>query len=216
MTENANNSTGGYTAEQAPLVWIDCEMTGLHVSVDELVEVAVLITDSELNILDEGIDLVIRPSDAAVAQMDPFVRDMHARSGLMQEFDAGLSLEEATRQVMEYLRERVPETGKALLAGNSVGQDKVFLSAYMPEVIEHLHYRVVDVSTVKELARRWYPRAYYQAPAKTGGHRALGDIRDSIQELRYYREAVFVDQPGPSSDEAKAAARRVTGTPEFG
>lgn len=194
--------------ENAPLVWIDCEMTGLHPHVDELVEVAVLITDAELNILDEGIDLVIRPSEAALAQMDPFVRDMHTTSGLLPELEHGLTLEDATARVMEYLTTRVP-AGKALLAGNTVGQDKLFLSAYMPAVVEHLHYRIVDVSTVKELARRWYPRAYYQAPAKTGGHRALGDIKDSITELRYYRAAVMAPSPGPTSDEAQAIARVV-------
>ncbi len=194
--------------ESAPLVWIDCEMTGLHPHVDELVEVAVLITDAELNILDEGIDLVIRPSEAALAQMDPFVRDMHTTSGLLPELEHGLTLEDATARVMEYLTARVP-AGKALLAGNTVGQDKLFLSAYMPAVVEHLHYRIVDVSTVKELARRWYPRAYYQAPAKTGGHRALGDIKDSITELRYYRAAVMAPSPGPTSEEAQAIARVV-------
>lgn len=161
--------------DTAPLVWIDCEMTGLDPDVDELVEVAVLVTDAELNVLDEGIDLVIRPSAAAVAQMDPFVRDMHTSSGLIEEFEDGLALDDAAARVLAYLTERVP-AGRALLAGNSVGQDKLFLSRYMPEVVAHLHYRIVDVSTVKELARRWYPRAYFQSPAKTGGHRALGDL----------------------------------------
>lgn len=194
--------------DTAPLVWIDCEMTGLDPDVDELVEVAVLVTDAELNVLDEGIDLVIRPSAAAVAQMDPFVRDMHTSSGLIEEFEDGLALDDAAARVLAYLTERVP-AGRALLAGNSVGQDKLFLSRYMPEVVAHLHYRVVDVSTVKELARRWYPRAYFQSPAKTGGHRALGDIRDSITELRYYRETVMVPAPGPTTEEAKAAAARV-------
>ena len=194
--------------DTAPLVWIDCEMTGLDPDVDELVEVAVLVTDAELNVLDEGIDLVIRPSAAAVAQMDPFVRDMHTSSGLIEEFEDGLALDDAAARVLAYLTERVP-AGRALLAGNSVGQDKLFLSRYMPEVVAHLHYRIVDVSTVKELARRWYPRAYFQSPAKTGGHRALGDIRDSITELRYYRETVMVPAPGPTTEEAKAAAARV-------
>ena len=194
--------------ESAPLVWIDCEMTGLHPHVDELVEVAVLITDAELNILDEGIDLVIRPSEAALAQMDPFVRDMHITSGLLPELAEGLELDDAAARVLEYIAARVP-AGKGLLAGNTVGQDKLFLARYMPAVVEHLHYRIVDVSTVKELARRWYPRAYYQAPAKTGGHRALGDIKDSITELRYYRAAVMAPSPGPTSDEAQAIARVV-------
>ena len=193
-----------------PLVWIDCEMTGLDPDVDELVEVAVLITDAELNVLDEGIDLVIRPSAAAVAQMDPFVRDMHTSSGLIEELEDGLALDDAAARVLAYLTERVP-AGRALLAGNSVGQDKLFLSRYMPDVVGHLHYRIVDVSTVKELARRWYPRAYFQAPAKTGGHRALGDIKDSITELRYYRAAVMAPAPGPTTEEARAIAEVVSG-----
>ncbi|MGC5048740.1 oligoribonuclease [Micrococcus porci] len=196
--------------ERAPLVWIDCEMTGLDPDVDVLVEVAVLITDSELNVLDEGLDLVIRPTPEALAQMDPFVRDMHTASGLIEEFEHGLDLDDAAARVLAYLADRVP-AGKALLAGNSVGQDKRFLQRYMPDVVGHLHYRIVDVSTVKELARRWYPRAYFQAPEKTGGHRALGDIRDSITELRYYREAVMVPAPGPSSEDARAIAERVSG-----
>ena len=196
--------------ESAPLVWIDCEMTGLHPQVDELVEVAVLITDAELNILDEGIDLVIRPSAAALEQMDPFVRDMHTTSGLPPELAEGLELDDAAARVLEYIAARVP-AGKGLLAGNTVGQDKLFLARYMPAVVDHLHYRIVDVSTVKELARRWYPRAYYQAPAKTGGHRALGDIKDSITELRYYRAAVMAPAPGPTTEEARAIAEVVSG-----
>ena len=208
MSETTN--TDKTTADDhAPLVWIDCEMTGLDPVADDLVEVAVLITDSDLTILDEGIDLVIRPSREALAQMDDVVRTMHTTSGLLDELDDGLELEQAQRRVMEYLRSRVPEPGKALLAGNSVGQDKAFLTRYMPEVIDHLHYRIVDVSTVKELARRWYPRAYFQAPAKTGGHRALGDIRDSITELRYYRRAVMSAE-GPTTEQARQIAREVT------
>ena len=202
------SETSAPAPSPAPLVWIDCEMTGLDPSVDELVEVAVLVTDAELNILDEGIDLVIRPSDEALAQMDPFVREMHTTSGLLPELADGLPLEEAAAQVLRYIAERVP-AGKALLAGNSVGQDKLFLSRYMPAVVAHLHYRIVDVSTLKELARRWYPRAYYQAPKKTGGHRALGDIRDSVTELKYYREAILVPAPGPTSEEARETAERV-------
>ena len=208
MSETTN--TDKTTADDhAPLVWIDCEMTGLDPVADDLVEVAVLITDSDLTILDEGIDLVIRPSREALAQMDDVVRTMHTTSGLIDELDDGLELEQAQRRVMEYLRSRVPEPGKALLAGNSVGQDKAFLTRYMPEVIDHLHYRIVDVSTVKELSRRWYPRAYFQAPAKTGGHRALGDIRDSITELRYYRRAVMSAE-GPTTEQARQIAREVT------
>ena len=204
-TTNTDKNTAD---DHAPLVWIDCEMTGLDPVADDLVEVAVLITDSDLTILDEGIDLVIRPSREALAQMDDVVRTMHTTSGLIDELDDGLELDQAQRRVMEYLRSRVPEPGKALLAGNSVGQDKAFLTRYMPEVIDHLHYRIVDVSTVKELSRRWYPRAYFQAPAKTGGHRALGDIRDSITELRYYRHAVMSAE-GPTTEQARQIAREV-------
>lgn len=190
-------------------MWIDCEMTGLDLERDALIEVAVLITDAELNILDEGLDVLIAPPEGALEQMGDFVRQMHTTSGLLEELPGGLSMAEATRQVMEHIRRYVPEPGKAQLGGNSVGTDKTFLARDMPELIEHLHYRIIDVSTIKELARRWYPRAYYQAPAKTGNHRALGDIRDSIQELRYYREAVFVPQPGPDSETAKAISARV-------
>ena len=196
--------------ESAPLVWIDCEMTGLDPDVDVLVEVAVLITDSELNVLDEGLDLVIRPSEAALEQMDPFVRDMHTTSGLLSELSEGLELDDAAARVLEYIAARVP-AGKGLLAGNTVGQDKLFLARYMPDVVGHLHYRIVDVSTVKELARRWYPRAYFQAPEKTGGHRALGDIKDSITELRYYRAAVMAPAPGPTTEEACAISQVVSG-----
>lgn len=191
-------------------MWIDCEMTGLDLERDALIEVAVLITDAELNILDEGLDVLIAPPEGALEQMGDFVRQMHTTSGLLEELPDGLSMAEATRQVMEHIRRYVPEPGKAQLGGNSVGMDKTFLARDMPELIEHLHYRIIDVSTIKELARRWYPRAYYQAPAKTGNHRALGDIRDSIQELRYYREAVFVPQPGPDSETAKAISARVS------
>ena len=192
-------------------MWIDCEMTGLDLERDALIEVAVLITDAELNILDEGLDVLIKPEPAALEQMNDFVRNMHTVSGLLEELDAGLTMEEATARVLEHIKRYVPEPRKAQLGGNSVGTDKTFLVRDMPEVIEHLHYRIVDVSTIKELARRWYPRAYYRSPEKTGNHRALGDIKDSITELRYYREAVFVPQPGPDSETAKEAARRAVG-----
>ena len=192
------------------LVWIDCEMTGLHPEKDALVEVAVLVTDPELNVLGDGVDVVIRPPQEALDQMDPFVRDMHTSSGLLEQLADGVTLDEASDRVMQYIREHCPEQGKALLAGNSVGQDKAFLARYMPAVTDHLHYRIVDVSTVKELARRWYPRAYYQSPEKTGNHRALGDIEDSIRELRYYREAIMVPAPGPDSESAQQISRRIT------
>ncbi|MFF5790594.1 oligoribonuclease [Paeniglutamicibacter sp. NPDC012692] len=191
------------------IVWIDCEMTGLSLEHDALIEVAVLVTDAELNVLGDGVSVVIKPSAEAMDQMNDFVRNMHVTSGLIDELDAGLSMEEATKVVMDYIRSHAPEANKALLAGNSVGTDKTFLVRDMPEVIDHLHYRILDVSTIKELARRWYPRAFFQAPAKTGNHRALGDIKDSIDELKYYRAAVMVPAPGPDSAEAKAIAERI-------
>ncbi|MDO2936176.1 oligoribonuclease [Paeniglutamicibacter sulfureus] len=191
------------------IVWIDCEMTGLSLEHDALIEVAVLVTDAELNILGDGVDVVIRPPAAALEQMGDFVRNMHTASGLITELDAGLEMDAAQKLVMDYIRSHAPEANKALLAGNSVGTDKNFLSRDMPEVTEHLHYRILDVSTIKELARRWYPRAFFQAPAKTGNHRALGDIRDSIEELKYYRATVMVPAPGPDSASAKAAAARI-------
>jgi oligoribonuclease len=190
------------------LVWIDCEMTGLDLKADALIEVAVLITDYELNVLGDGIDLVIKPPAESLDQMTEFVREMHTASGLLAELDNGISLADAERQVLEFISGYVPEPRKAPLAGNSVGTDRTFLVRDMPTVEAHLHYRNVDVSSIKELVRRWYPRVYYATPAKVGNHRALADITESIAELRYYRETVFVPLPGPDSDTAKAAAAR--------
>ena len=187
-------------------------MTGLDISADALIEVAVLVTDSELNILGDGVDVVIKPDDAALEQMGDFVRQMHTTSKLLDELPGGMTLAEAEAEVIEYITKWVPEPKKAQLAGNSVGTDRMFLARDMPEVIDYLHYRIIDVSTIKELARRWYPRAYFQAPAKNGGHRALGDIQDSINELRYYRAAVFVPEPGPDSAQAKKIAAQISGT----
>ncbi|TSB20886.1 oligoribonuclease [Streptomyces sp. NBC_01525] len=190
------------------MVWIDCEMTGLSLATDALIEVAALVTDSELNILGDGVDVVIRPPAEALATMPEVVREMHTASGLLDELDGGTTLEDAQEQVLAYLRQHVPEAGKAPLCGNSVGTDRGFLHRDMPTLENYLHYRIVDVSSVKELARRWYPRAYFNSPDKSGNHRALADIRESIAELRYYREAVFVPQPGPDSDTAKALAAK--------
>ncbi|WP_377271285.1 oligoribonuclease [Peterkaempfera sp. SMS 1(5)a] len=195
------------------MVWIDCEMTGLDLGQDALVEVAALVTDSELNILGEGVDIVIRPPAEALVNMPEVVRQMHTASGLLEELDAGVTLAEAEAMVLAYVREHVPDAGKAPLCGNSVATDRGFLSRDMPALEAHLHYRIVDVSSIKELARRWYPRAYYNSPEKNGNHRALADIRDSIVELRYYREAVFVQQPGPDSDTARAIAARIAAPP---
>ena len=194
-----------------PLVWIDCEMTGLDTTADALVEVACLVTDSELNVLGDGVQVVIKPSDEALAQMNDFVRKMHTDSGLLPELARGTTMEDAQEQVLAYVRQHVPVAGKSPLAGNTVGMDRQFLERDMPDLIGHLHYRVVDVSSLKELVRRWYPRVFFNAPPKTGGHRALGDIQDSIRELRYYRETVLVPLPGPDSDGAKAAAESVDG-----
>ncbi|NCT91610.1 oligoribonuclease [Cellulomonas sp. APG4] len=197
------------SAPNDKIVWIDCEMTGLDLSRDALVEVAAVVTDSELNVLGEGVDVVVTPPVEALEQMDPFVRDMHTSSGLLEALPGGLTLAEAQERVLAYLREHVPDAGKAPLAGNSVGTDKAFLEKEMPELVGHLHYRVIDVSSIKELARRWYPRIYFSSPEKNGGHRALADILESIDELRYYREAMLVPQPGPDSAAAKEIAARV-------
>lgn len=188
------------------LVWIDCEMTGLDLSVDELVEIAIVVTDFELRVLDPGFQIVIKPDDSALDHMSEFVRNMHTSSGLYEEIPNGVSLADAEFQALEYIQRFVPVEGKAPLAGNTIGTDRMFLAKYMPRVDRWLHYRNVDVSSIKELSRRWYPRAYIHAPVKDGGHRALADIRESVRELAYYRQAVFVPEPGPTSDGARAAA----------
>ena len=190
------------------IVWIDCEMTGLSLANDALIEVAALVTDFELNQLGDGVDLVIKPPAEALDQMDDFVRDMHTSSGLLAELDHGIAMDEAEAQVLDYVREWVPEARRAPLGGNTVGTDRGFLARDMPELEAHLHYRIIDVSSIKELSRRWYPRAYFNSPKKAGGHRALADIRESIAELRYYREAVFVPPPGPDTDTVRTIASR--------
>ena len=195
------------------IIWIDCEMTGLDLEADALIEVAVLITDFELNQIGDGIDVLIKPEPTALEQMNEFVRDMHTSSGLLDELDQGVTMAKAEQQVLEYIRQHAPEAGKWPLGGNSVATDRAFLARDMPELTAHLHYRLIDVSSIKELSRRWYPRAYFNAPKKGGGHRALADITESIAELRYYREAVFVPQPGPDSKTARAlAAKHVVGS----
>lgn len=191
------------------LVWIDCEMTGLDLEVDELVEIAVVITDYDLNLVDAGLDIVIRPDASALEGMGDFVRAMHTDSGLIEEIPNGVSVAEAEYEVLEYVLKHIPDEQKAPLAGNSIGTDRAFIAKFMPRLDAHLHYRNVDVSSIKELAKRWYPRAYFNAPAKDGGHRALADILESIRELQYYRRAVFVADPGPSSQELQAIAADV-------
>ena len=188
------------------LVWIDCEMTGLDLRADALIEVAALVTDFDLNVLGDGVDVVVKPPAEALEQMVPFVHDMHVSSGLLEELDGGVTLAEAEAQVLAYVREQCGEGNRPPLAGNTVATDRAFLSRDMPDLEGFLHYRIVDVSSIKELARRWFPRAYYNAPAKGGNHRALADIQESIEELRYYREAVFVPGPGPDSATAKRVA----------
>ncbi|MGN6428238.1 MAG: oligoribonuclease [Leifsonia sp.] len=191
------------------LVWIDCEMTGLDLEVDELVEIAVVITDFDLNVLDPGLSIVIKPDASALENMSEFVREMHTTSGLIEEIPNGKSLAEAEYEVLEYVLKFAPGARSAPLAGNTIGTDRMFLAKYMPRLDNHLHYRNVDVSSIKELARRWYPRIYFNAPAKNGGHRALADILECIRELDYYRSAAFVAEPGPTTEETQAAATGV-------
>jgi oligoribonuclease len=190
------------------IIWVDCEMTGLSLTNDALIEVAALVTDYELNQLGDGIDLVIKPPAEALEQMDDFVRDMHTSSGLLEELSTGITMAEAEEQVLAYVQAWAPGPAKSPLGGNTVGTDRAFLARDMPNLESHLHYRIIDVSSIKELALRWYPRAFFNSPKKAGGHRALADIRESIAELRYYREAIFVPPPGPDSETAQAIAAR--------
>jgi oligoribonuclease len=190
------------------LVWIDCEMTGLDLARDALVEIACIVTDGDLDVIDDGIDLVIKPPAEAVDTMPEVVREMHTASGLLDELGSGITLAEAQELVLAYVRQHVPESRKVPLCGNSIATDRSFIARDMPDLDLFLHYRMIDVSSIKELARRWYPRAYYASPEKHGGHRALADIRESIRELRYYREAVFVPPPGPDTPTARAIAAR--------
>jgi len=198
------------------LVWIDCEMTGLDPARDEIVEVAVIVTDYDLEPLHPGFSTVIAPSPDALAGMGDFVRSMHTQSGLLAELERGIPLEEAQSQTLAYVREHAPAPQTAPLAGNSVGTDRIFLQKYMPHVAAHLHYRNVDVSTIKELAKHWLPPVYFHAPEKSGGHRALADIQESIRELRYYRRAAIRDEPPGSSDALRAIAAELTEKGEAG
>lgn len=191
------------------LVWIDCEMTGLDITIDELVEVAVVITDYDLVPVDPGFEIVIKPDQAALDNMGDFVTAMHRESGLIDDIPNGVSLADAEFAVNEYILKFVPTPQSAPLAGNTIGTDRTFLAKYMPRVDAHLHYRSIDVSSIKELARRWFPRVYFNAPVKDGGHRALADIRESIRELAYYRSAAFVPEPGPTTDEVQAISAQI-------
>ena len=188
------------------LVWVDCEMTGLDAQKDVLVEIAVLITDSDLNIIGDGVDVVIRATEDQIAGMNEFVTKMHTESGLITEIPKGISVSDAEELILKYLETSGVAPGKSPLAGNSVYVDRIFISRDMPKLSEFLHYRTIDVSSIKELTRRWYPKVYFNAPNKTGNHRALGDIKDSIAELAFYRKTVFVEQPGPQSADIKQIA----------
>ena len=189
------------------LVWIDCEMTGLDLQRDALIEIACLVTDGDLRVLGDGVDIVIHADDAALDGMPDVVREMHAKSGLTEEVRRStVTVREAEEQVLAYIREHVPDVRTAPLAGNSIATDRGFLARDMRELDDHLHYRIVDVSSIKELCRRWFPRVFFAKPEKGLTHRALADIRESIRELDYYRRTLFVQPPGPTSEQAQRVA----------
>ncbi|MFZ3022286.1 MAG: oligoribonuclease, partial [Candidatus Nanopelagicaceae bacterium] len=195
-------------SENPPLIWIDCEMTGLSLGIDVLLEIAVLVTDADLNIIGEGVDVVIKAEGAQLAGMNDFVTQMHTTSGLIEEIPRGIDISTAEELILTYLQESGAQPGKSPLAGNSVSVDRSFITRDMPRLNEFLHYRTVDVSSIKELARRWHPRVYFNSPVKSGNHRALGDIKDSISELKYYRETIFVPSPGPETKTLRDVAQK--------
>ena len=202
---------GALAYDRPVLVWMDLEMTGLDHNRDVIVEIATIITDDELAIIAEGPDLVVHQPDDVLAGMDPFVVGMHTRSGLLDAIRAStVSLEEAGTATLDFIRQHVPAAGTVPLCGNSIGTDRRFLTAYLPDIETYLHYRSIDVSSLKELVRRWYPKVRQDRPQKQGSHRALDDIRDSIEELRYYRERVFVPNgavvPAPGAPEGEATS----------
>jgi oligoribonuclease len=211
MTHTVSDRTHRVRAVNDRLVWVDCEMTGLSLATDKLIEIAALVTDSELNILGDGIDVVIHASDEDLAGMPEVVVAMHAKSGLTERVrESIVTVREAEELVLAYIREHVPEPNTAPLAGNSIATDRGFLTRDMPELDGHLHYRMIDVSSIKELCRRWYPRIYFGQPQKEMTHRALTDITESIRELAYYRGTAFAPIPGPSSEQAQVVATEVT------
>ena len=207
----ALDSQNAQSVKQPNLVWVDCEMTGLDTAKDVLVEIAVLVTDSELNIIGDGVDVVIKATPEQISNMDEFVTKMHTDSGLIKQIPNGISASEAEELILKYLENAGVASGKSPLAGNSVYVDRMFIARDMPKLSEYLHYRTVDVSSIKELTRRWYPKVYFNSPAKTGNHRALGDIKDSIAELAFYRKTVFVAAPGPESADIKQIAAQING-----
>ncbi|MBP2333232.1 oligoribonuclease [Corynebacterium freneyi] len=205
--DNAGNDSNGVAPKYDRIVWIDCEMTGLDPNRHVIVEIAALVTDAQLNILGDGVDIVVHASETELAQMDSFVTEMHASSGLTDEIRRStVDVNEAERMVLDYIRQWVPAERQAPLAGNSIASDRGFINRYMPELDQFLHYRMIDVSSLKELARRWYPRVYFGQPEKGMSHRALADIRESIRELEFYRRAMLVPGEGPSTDEVTRAA----------
>lgn len=205
--DNAGNDSNGIAPKYDRIVWIDCEMTGLDPNRHVIVEIAALVTDAQLNILGDGVDIVVHASETELAQMDSFVTEMHASSGLTEEIRRStVDVNEAERMVLDYIRQWVPAERQAPLAGNSIASDRGFINRYMPELDQFLHYRMIDVSSLKELARRWYPRVYFGQPEKGMSHRALADIRESIRELEFYRRAMLVPGEGPSTDEVTRAA----------
>jgi len=199
------------------LVWIDCEMTGLDLGRDALIEVAAVVTDPYLNVLGDGVDVVIHADDEALDGMFDVVREMHEKSGLTEQVRASvIGVQEAEDRILSYITTHVPEPRSAPLCGNSIATDRGFLARDMPRLENHLHYRMIDVSSIKELCRRWYPRTYYGQPAKGLAHRALADIKESIRELEYYRRTVFVPGPGPDVETAKAVAAEITAARPIG
>jgi oligoribonuclease len=200
------------TEREGRLVWVDCEMTGLDLRRDALIEIAAIVTDPELRPLDDGVEVIIHAADDVLDAMVPVVRDMHAASGLTEAVRAStVTLGDAERLVLDYVKSHIGDPKTAPLCGNSIATDRAFIARDMPALDDHLHYRMIDVSSIKELAKRWYPRVYQAQPEKGLAHRAREDIRESIRELAYYRATLFVPPPGPSAEEAKAAANALQG-----
>jgi oligoribonuclease len=205
------------SAVREELVWIDCEMTGLDLAKDRLIEIAALVTDGDLNVLGDGVDVVIHTDEDALSGMVEVVTQMHTRSGLIDEVRSSTTdVAQAEAMVLDYVKAQVPQAKTAPLAGNSIGTDRGFIARDMPALDDYLHYRMVDVSSIKELCRRWYPRIYFGQPEKGLTHRALADIHESIRELQFYRRTAFVAPPGPSTSEIAAIAGEINGEIDAG